>query len=322
VFDDSPVLAVDLGPGEDVAVAVPAWLPAVVVGVAEGTPVGPAPVGVDVALCRAGAGDAAPGWVAVDEPALELARLTEQVRRWAQPSVVLAQLLRMSLALDTDAALLAESLAYSTLQAGPAFATWLNGRRGAGGEARIEPDEVLIVERHDDRLVVTLHRPHVRNAVNNRLRDALVDALTLAAVDLSISSVELRGDGPAFSSGGDLDEFGTLPDPASAHLARSARSPARLLAAVGPRVTARVHGACVGAGIELVAFAGTVLASSGTRCQLPEVRLGLVPGSGGTVSIPRRIGRHRAAWMGLTASTVEADTARAWGLVDAIVPER
>ena len=320
VLDDSPVIVVELEPGDDL-VALPAWLPAVVVGVADGVAGESAPAGVDVAVCRTGVGAAPPGWVAVDEPAAEVARLTEHVRRSVQPSVVLVQLLRTAPTLDVDAALMAESLAYSTLQAGPEFAAWLAARRSSTTRPRAEPDEAVLVERQGDRMVVTLHRPHVHNAVNNRLRDALTEALTVAAADPTIGEVELRGEGPSFSSGGDLDEFGTLLDPASAHLVRMARSPARLLALLGSRVTARVHGACVGAGIELAAFADTVLAAPGTRCQLPEVPLGLVPGSGGTVSITRRIGRHRAAWMGLTATTLDVDTAVAWGLVDAVVPD-
>jgi enoyl-CoA hydratase/carnithine racemase len=320
VLDDIPVLVVELGAHDAVGIPIPVWLPAVVVAVVEDTAVAPAPVGVDVALCQAGA-NVPPGWVASDDPAAELARLVAQVRTSPLSSVMLAQLLRLSLALDADAAIMAESLAYSTLQGGAEFAAWLRGRDGSGRKVRAEPDEVVIVERHGDRLVVTLHRPHVRNAVNNRLRDALVEALTVAAVDQSITAVELRGDGAAFSSGGDLDEFGTLSDPVFAHLTRVGRSPSRLLSALGTRVTARVHGSCVGAGIELAAFAGTVIALPGTRFQLPEVALGLIPGSGGTVSIPRRIGRHRAAWMGLTATEVQVDTALAWGLVDTVVAD-
>jgi len=83
-------------------------------------------------------------------------------------------------------------------------------------------------------------------------------------------------------------------------------------------VTAYVHGACVGAGIELAAFAGRVVATPDTRCRLPEVSLGLVPGAGGTVSIPRRIGRQRTAWLGLGGAELEATRAAQWGLVDEI----
>jgi enoyl-CoA hydratase/carnithine racemase len=130
--------------------------------------------------------------------------------------------------------------------------------------------------------------------------------------------VELRGAGPDFSSGGDLDTFGTLPDPATAHVVRTARSPARLLAHLATPVTAHVHGACVGAGIELAAFAAKVVAAPDTSCRLPEVSLGLVPGSGGTVSIPRRIGRQRTAWLGISGAMLEAERAARWGLVDEV----
>jgi enoyl-CoA hydratase/carnithine racemase len=130
----------------------------------------------------------------------------------------------------------------------------------------------------------------------------------------------LRGLGPSFCAGGDLDEFGSFDDPAGAHIVRLTRSPARLLAALGPRVTARVHGACYGSGVELPAFAGRVVADPGSTFALPEVRLGLVPGAGGTVSLPRRIGRHRTALLGLSTAPIDAPTALAWGLVDAVEP--
>jgi enoyl-CoA hydratase/carnithine racemase len=84
---------------------------------------------------------------------------------------------------------------------------------------------------------------------------------------------------------------------------------------------AYVHGACIGAGIELPAFCGRVTARADARFQLPEVGMGLIPGAGGTVSLPRRIGRQRAAWLALTGERVDAETARRWGLIDAIEPE-
>ena len=106
VLDDIPVLVVELGAEDTVEVQVPVWLPAVVVGVAVDAAVAPAPDGVDVALCRAG-GAVPPGWVASDDPAAELVRLVEHVRRSAHSSVVLAQLLRLSLVLDIGAAIMA-----------------------------------------------------------------------------------------------------------------------------------------------------------------------------------------------------------------------
>jgi enoyl-CoA hydratase/carnithine racemase len=216
--------------------------------------------------------------------------------------------------------LLVESLAYSVLQSGPAFSSWVAERRQTAPKVRDEREQPVLVARDGDQLTITLNRPHVRNAVNARLRDALAEALLAAGAGSSTIQVALRGAGPDFSSGGDLDEFGSFPDVVTAHLVRSVRSPARVLAGLGERVTAHLHGACVGAGIELAAFARTVVAAPDTRCRLPEVSLGLVPGSGGTVSIPRRIGRHRAAWLGLSGDTIDVDTAAQWGLVDEILP--
>lgn len=320
VLDGVPLVVVELEGDEDVAGPVPPWLPCVVVASARHRPAHPAPGGVDVAVCPGASGEAPPGWVEVSDPAGELAQLVEQVQRSPQPSVVLAQLLRLGAELDVERALEAESLAYSTLQSGPAFAAWLAERRREARKRRPEEGPPVVVERNGGQLSVTLDRPQVHNAVDSALRDALAEALALACADASITHVELRGSGPHFSSGGDLEEFGTLPDPVTAHLARTARSPARLLARLAGRVTVRLHGACVGAGIELAAFAGSVIAAPDTRCQLPEVALGLLPGSGGTVSIPRRIGRHRAAWLALGGRFVDAATALRWGLVDEVVP--
>jgi enoyl-CoA hydratase/carnithine racemase len=83
-------------------------------------------------------------------------------------------------------------------------------------------------------------------------------------------------------------------------------------------VEVRLHGACVGAGIELPAYARRVVASPGTRFLLPEVAMGLIPGAGGTVSIPRRIGRWRTLFLALSGDVVDAATALSWGLVDEI----
>jgi enoyl-CoA hydratase/carnithine racemase len=84
------------------------------------------------------------------------------------------------------------------------------------------------------------------------------------------------------------------------------------------RTRAELHGACIGAGIELAAYAGTVVARPNAFVQLPEVAMGLIPGAGGTVSLPRRIGRQRTAFLALTGRRIDAPTARDWGLVDRV----
>ena len=152
------------------------------------------------------------------------------------------------------------------------------------------------------------------------MRDALAEALAFAADHPEAPPVVLSGEGPSFSTGGDLDEFGAAADPGWAHLIRTLRSPARAVHDLGERVIVRAHGACVGAGIEVSAAAARLVAAPGASFRLPEVSMGLVPGAGGTASIPRRIGRQRACWMAITGDDIDLETALAWGLVDAVEP--
>jgi enoyl-CoA hydratase/carnithine racemase len=252
--------------------------------------------------------------LAADDPLVELLLATIA----AQPiaAAALAVLLRASELRSVEDGLAAESAVYSTLQAGPEFAAWRQ-RRGA---ARLPPDAEppVLADRVDGDLRIVLNRPARHNAVTAGLRDGLAEALTLAALDDTITAIRLSGNGPSFCSGGDLGEFGSLPDPATAHVTRLTRSPARLAHQLADRLHVHLHGACMGAGIELPAFAGHVTAAANTRIALPEVGLGLVPGAGGTVSIPRRVGRHRTAALALSGATIDAATALEWGLVDEI----
>ena len=229
----------------------------------------------------------------------------------------LAVLLRSVATVDVEAGLAMESAAYSLLQAGPEFAAW-RAARAASPVADASP--VVHTERGDDTLVVTLDRPHRHNAISMRMRDELAQALAIAVVDQSITAVVLRGNGPSFCSGGDLDEFGARSDPATAHVTRLARSPSRLIDRLASRTTVQLHGAAFGGGIEMAAFARTVVADPGTRIALPEVGLGLIPGAGGTVSVTRRIGRQRTAALALCGRELDAATALAWGLVDQVSP--
>ena len=79
-----------------------------------------------------------------------------------------------------------------------------------------------------------------------------------------------------------------------------------------------VNGGAVGAAIEMAAFSKKIVASQNSWFQLPELKYGLIPGAGGTVSIPRRIGRQKTAYMAITAKKVSAKKALEWGLIDAI----
>jgi len=214
--------------------------------------------------------------------------------------------------------LVAESATYSMLQAGPEFRAWRAARptRAPGRPDAAEPR--VRVEEHPGVREIVLVRTGRHNALDVPMRDALHDALLDAA--RSPTPVVLRGDGPSFCSGGDLDEFGTFPDPVLAHLVRLDRSLALAVAALADRLVVALHGSCLGAGIELPAFARIVLAADDARLGLPEQAIGLVPGAGGTVSIARRSGRHAVLDLLLRDGTVDAEHGRTTGMVDEVVP--
>ncbi|MCY4015260.1 MAG: enoyl-CoA hydratase/isomerase family protein [Gammaproteobacteria bacterium] len=244
-------------------------------------------------------------------------QVAEAVQRNPIAAMVLVRLLRHNQGVGVGDRLYAESLAYSALQHGAEFRAWLQARTRR--EPRPEPDApAVLLTRAGDELRITLNRPHKRNAYSSGLRDALCEALAYAVDDPSVARVVLDGAGASFSAGGDLDEFGEATDAGIAHASRMARSAGVLIDRLRDRIEARVHGACIGAGIELPAFAGRVVAREDAFFQLPEVGMGLIPGAGGTASILPRIGRRRLALMALTGMRVDASTALEWGLVDAI----
>jgi hypothetical protein len=247
----------------------------------------------------------------------ELDEVAAAVRSHPEAAVALAVLLRDGAARSVEEGLVAESATYGLLQAGADHRRWLAAKAAARPSRAVDGGGPVLVEREGDVLRITLRRPQARNAFDAATRDALVEALAVAAADPDLQ-VELRGEGPSFCSGGDLDEFGTATDPAVAHRIRLRRSAARSIHLVAGRVTALVHGACVGAGVELPAFAGHVVAAPDATFWLPEVAMGLIPGAGGTVSIPRRIGRQRFALLALTGRRLDAPTALGWGLVDEV----
>jgi enoyl-CoA hydratase/carnithine racemase len=212
--------------------------------------------------------------------------------------------------------LVAESATYSLLQAGAEFKKWRASR--PTHEDRAPGRAAVRLRRRGDVLELALDRPHVRNALNRAMRDGLLEGLALAASDDSIAEVVLRGEGPSFCSGGDLDEFGSFSDPASAHSVRLTTSIGRAIDALGSRLVAHVHGPCAGSGVELPAFVSRVVARPDFSASLPEVGLGLIPGAGGTVSITARVGRHRMALLALSGVRIDAATALRWGLVDVL----
>lgn len=250
----------------------------------------------------------------------ELEAMAANIDRHPIAAMTLVQVLRVVEKLPLEQGLTVESLAYATLQAGPEYQSWLQARVEpphpvSGGEGR--PVEI---ERDGSILRAQLNRPESRNSLSVEMRDALVELFELVITDHSIERLELSGRGGCFSVGGELREFGLTPDSATAHRIRSIHNPSRLLACCADRVSCHLHSACIGSGMELPLFASYVSAAPKTFFQLPELGFGLIPGAGGCVSVSRRIGRQRTAWLALSGKKINAQTALEWGLIDEVLP--
>ena len=264
----------------------------------------------------AAAGDEA--FVVVPNIDQAMSQLIESTQNFARAAMTLGSTLRLTSQLTTADAIAAEASAYSTLLAGPEFAHWLSSRSTKKVMPTNEIERVL-TSITGNTLNIRMNRKLRLNAIDGAMRAGLVDAFSIALADPTLN-VLLTGDGPCFSNGGDLREFGTTPDPSTAWTVRMTQHPGWYLSQISDRATAHVHGKCIGAGVEMPAFATRVIADPATTFHLPELSMGLIPGAGGCVSIPARIGRWRSLWMVLSGSTLTADEALAWGLIDDIAP--
>ena len=258
--------------------------------------------------------------VTVSAAAAAVSEIKARITRWPLAATICDDVLRaFDPCAPTLGGIITESLAYSTLQAGPEFARWL-AERGPASSPEL-PDPV-VAERDGDVLRVRFNRPARHNAFSNDARAALLEALDVARYDNSVREVVLSGNGESFCSGGELAEFGSFADPVAAHVARTRHSPALVLdeltARLGRACRAEVHGHVLGSGLEMAAFCGWVVAQPDATLGLPELALGLIPGAGGTVSITRRIGRWRTAYLVLSGCTIDPATALSWGLVDEV----
>jgi len=243
--------------------------------------------------------------------------LLRNITRHPVAAMTLVQLLRHNEDVEPAQGLVAESLAYATLQAGAEFAA-VRGRGLNAAPAVDEEGPPVLVSRRGAELRIHFNRPAARNAYNAAMRDKFYEALQLLDADRDLALAIVTGEGACFSVGGDLAEFGRVAHAATAHAIRSARNVASLLLALEPRLEFHLHSACIGSGIELPAFGGRVIGRADTFVHLPEIGYGLLPGAGGTVSIPRRIGRQRTAWLALSGRRINASTALRWGLLDAV----
>ncbi len=181
---------------------------------------------------------------------------------------------------------------------------------------------VTLLERDERVVTLTLDRPEVLNAYDRRMRDEIFATLEWLHGEPDVSVLVVRGNGRAFSTGGDLAEFGTAPSPVRAREVRQQRDVWRLWATLPCVSIAAVHGHAAGGGFEMALLCDLIVCARDAIFSLPETGLGLIPGVGGTQTLPRAIGLGRAADVLLAGRPLDARAAARSGLVHSVVAPR
>lgn len=177
-----------------------------------------------------------------------------------------------------------------------------------------------LLERHSETIaIVRLNRPEVRNALNLTIRQELATIFRTLAEDRSLRCVVLTGNPQAFAAGADIADMSRIDAIEMYH-----RHTERLWAAVGEcpvPVIAAVNGFALGGGLELAMHADIIIAGKGAKLGQPEVKVGIMPGAGGTQRLTRAVGKFRAMRMCLTGEIISATEAYEMGLVSQIVDD-
>jgi enoyl-CoA hydratase/carnithine racemase len=168
---------------------------------------------------------------------------------------------------------------------------------------------------------LTLNRPEVRNAINQEMIDEILDALRRVEKDPGIRVLIVTGAGKAFQAGADIAELKRM---APLDLLRWNEGIVRInagLEKLPQPVIAAVHGAAMGGGLEIALACTLRVVAESAKLGLPEVKLGIIPGTGGTQRLPRMIGKGRAAEMILTGDVIDAAEAFRIGLANRLAPD-
>jgi enoyl-CoA hydratase len=181
--------------------------------------------------------------------------------------------------------------------------------------------QTLLCETQDHVATVTLNRPKVLHALNAAVFNELEAVFTALAADSAVGVILLTGSGEkAFAAGADLNEVLSATAEAGKTLALRGQAVFRLIETCGKPVIALINGFALGGGCELAMACTMRIASDSARLGQPEVKLGLIPGYGGTQRLPRLVGSSAALKIMLTGEMIGATEALRLGLVDEVVP--
>ena len=180
--------------------------------------------------------------------------------------------------------------------------------------------ETILVRTEADKVgVITLNRPKALNALNDQLMDELGQALAAFDADPAIGCIILTGSEKAFAAGADIAAMAHL-DFETCYRGDFVTRNWEKIRAVRKPVIAAVSGFALGGGCELTMMCDFIIAADNAKFGQPEVKLGVIPGAGGTQRLPRAVGKSKAMDLCLTGRMMDATEAERAGLVSRVVP--
>lgn len=183
----------------------------------------------------------------------------------------------------------------------------------------MEEQIILIEQQVNSVCVIRLNRPKVRNALNTELRQKLADIFIQLNDDPQIKAIVLTGGDKVFAAGADINDFLTAKT-VDVYLRHSERYWDAITNCRKP-IIAAVNGYALGGGCELAMHADIIVAGKSAKFGQPEIKIGLMPGAGGTQRLFRVIGKHKAMKLILTGDMISADAADQMGLVSEVVED-
>ncbi len=180
-------------------------------------------------------------------------------------------------------------------------------------------ESVILLEKRDKVALIHLNRPTVYNALNDELMDALSAALDECTADENIGCVVITGSEKAFAAGADITAMKSF-DYMDAYKSDFITRNWERLKTFRKPVIAAVSGVALGGGCELAMMCDIVFAAENAKFGQPEVKIGTLPGAGGTQRLPRAVGKAKAMDLCLTGRTMDAQEAERCGLVSRIYP--
>ncbi|HXZ46535.1 MAG TPA: enoyl-CoA hydratase-related protein [Pseudolabrys sp.] len=180
------------------------------------------------------------------------------------------------------------------------------------------PDPLLVERPSDEVVVLKINRPQVRNALNLDVRIRLSDEVTRCGADSKVRCVIITGSETAFAAGADIGEM-VEATPVEV-MARNVQKYWRAITDCPKPIIAAIEGFALGGGLELALCADIIVAGEGAKLGLPEVKVGILPGGGGTQKLARLVGRHRAMLLMMTGRMFGAAEAFNMGVVSEVAP--